>query len=250
MVVAGPGTGKSALVLTYVIKSGVPALYFSPDSNSFTQVQRAYSVATGEDMSEAELFARGKMDNNLDLLSKLPIRFNFSAAPTLDEIERSVAAFEEVYGEFPAIVVVDNITNVRSGIQDNDQDPFSGLEGLLEYLNTLARDTNACVIGLHHANGPYNDADRPIPLSGVKGQVGRVPSMILTMFRAGPGMLGVSPVKNRGSEADPSGERYAELVFDGDTMTIADVDQDSGSAFPVPVVESVQDVTENEGLGF
>ena len=238
---AGPGTGKSALILTYVIKSGLSGLYFSPDSGSFTQVQRSYSIATAEDMNAAEKFALGQSSENLDLVSQLPIRFNFEASPTLQDIEQNVDAYEELFGEHPAIIVVDNITNVRSGIQDNDNDPFSGLEGLLDWLHTLGRDTQSCVIGLHHVNGPYNDGDRPIPLSGVKGQVGRVPEMILTLFRVGPNRIGVSVVKNRGNFADPSGETYAELVFEGDTMTIADPETGAETTFPVPVVEDTQE---------
>ena len=232
LVVAAPGTGKSALALTYAIKSGLSAMYFSPDSGSFTQVQRSYSITTGEDMSEAENFAREKSDDHMSRLGALPLRFNFEASPSLAEIERDLAAFEEVFGEYPALMIVDNITNVRSGIQDNDNDPFSGLEGLLDYLHSLARETQTCVIGLHHVNGPYNDGDKPIPLSGIKGQVGRVPEMVLTVFRSGPDRIGVSVVKNRGNYADPSGETFAELVFDGETMTIGD--PGSQASFPVP----------------
>lgn len=235
---AGPGTGKSALALTYVIKSGLSALYFSPDSGSFTQVQRSYSIATGEDMAQAEKFALSQSTENLDLVTKLPVRFDFAANPSLTDIERNMEAYEELFGEYPAVTIVDNITNVRSGLQDNDNDPFSGLEGLLDWLHTLGRDTSSCVIGLHHVNGPWSDGDKPIPLSGVKGQIHRVPEIVLTVFRSGPERIGVSVVKNRGAFADPSGETYAELVFDGDTMTIADPEMSSEPPFPTPEGEN------------
>ena len=239
--VAGPGTGKSALGLTYAVKSGESGVYISPDSDAFTQVQRAWSIATNRSMDEGAAFALGKSNEDLELVSQLPLRFNFEASPSLKDIERTVYGYEELFGEFPHLIFIDNITNVRSGIQDNDDDPFSGLEGLLDYLHTMARTTQACVIGMHHVNGPYNDGDKPIPLSGVKGQIGRVPEMILTIFKSGPGRIGVSVVKNRGSFADASGETFAELVFDGDTMTIADPEIDPEPYFPVPEAQSTQD---------
>jgi hypothetical protein len=79
---------------------------------------------------------------------------------------------------------------------------------------------------LHHVTGGYNDADRPIPLSGVKGQIARVPEMVLTLHKqtdvCGPDLLCVSTVKNRGGKADPSGSEYVSLTFNGDTMQIKD----------------------------
>ena len=40
LVAAGAGTGKSAFVLTQALKSKVPTLYFSADSDSFTKLCR------------------------------------------------------------------------------------------------------------------------------------------------------------------------------------------------------------------
>jgi hypothetical protein len=91
----------------------------------------------------------------------------------------------------------------------------------------MARFTGACVIGLHHVTGTYNDADRPIPLSGVKGQVARVPELVLTLHKVieqfGPDSLRVSTVKNRGGKSDPSGSEFVSLDFVGDTMQITEV---------------------------
>lgn len=237
LIAAGPGTGKSALALSQAVKSRVSTLYMSADSDAFTQVSRSFAIHTGLTMAETEKYARGEpvLPSTLEKakgLNALPIRFNFLAAPTLGSIERSMEAFDELYGDYPALTVVDNITNVRNGTEDNAENPFGGLEVFLDYANEMARETQSCVIGLHHVNGPYNDANKPIPMSGIKGQIGRVPQMILTLFRSGPGTVGVSPVKNRGQKADTTGEWYCELDFDGDTMTFKD--QDSGMAVAIP----------------
>lgn len=90
----------------------------------------------------------------------------------------------------------------------------------------MARRTGAALVGLHHVTGPFNDSATPIPLSGIKGQIGRVPEVVLTMHRISEGFgsdsLRVSTVKNRTGKADPSGYDYAELEFNGDTMSIVD----------------------------
>lgn len=242
LICAGPGTGKSALALTQSVKSAVPSLYMSADSDPFTQVSRSLSVFSGLPMSESERYARGeKVDEETTAkaleMALLPIRFNFLPSPTLPQIEKSMNAFDELYGEYPALTIIDNITNVRNGTDDNAENPFGGLEVFLEFAHEMARKTQSCVIGLHHVNGPYNDADKPIPLSGIKGQIGRVPEMILTMFRSGPDSIGVSAVKNRGSKADASGQTYADLYFDGSTMTISDM-EDTVAPFAGGVVGS------------
>lgn len=225
LICSGPGTGKSALMLAYALKSKVPTLYFSADSDAFTQLSRSVSVLTGWSMSRSTKAVRDEdVSEVADELSTIPIRFNYKASPSLDSIEESLQAYYALYEDYPALVIVDNITNVRT--DSSDDDPFSGLESLMDYFHVMARETGSCVVGLHHVTGGYNDADKAIPLSGVKGQISRVPELILTMHRIsepmGPDCLRVSTVKNRAGKADPSGQDYAELEFNGDTMSIRD----------------------------
>ena len=222
LVCAGPGTGKSAFVLSYALRAGVPTLYFSADSDAFVQLSRSLSVVTGMHMAESTQIVRNEdLGQYENLFDELPIRFTYNASPSLDNIEQTMLAYEEVYGDFPMLVIIDNITNVR-GTSDED-DPFSGLESLMDYFHTMARNTGACVIGLHHVTGGYNDADQPIPLSGVKGQITRVPEMVLTLHKIESypsDILGVSTVKNRGGKADPSGRSVTQLDFDPARMKI------------------------------
>ncbi|WKW87281.1 DnaB-like dsDNA helicase [Mycobacterium phage Chargerpower] len=227
LVCAGPGTGKSAFVLAYALKSKVPTLYFSADSDAFTQLTRSVSILSGWSLEKSTRAVRNQdIDREVtDELDPIPIRFNYKASPSLDVIEESLAAYDALYEDFPALIVVDNITNVRTDSSDGD-DPFSGLESLMDYLHEMARETGSCVIGLHHVTGQHNDGDKPIPLSGIKGQIGRVPEMVLTLHRVsegfGPDSLNVSTVKNRGGKSDPSGQDFASLKFIGDTMEISD----------------------------
>jgi replicative DNA helicase len=226
LICAGPGCGKSAFALNLAMKSRVPTLYFSADSDPYTQSSRMISIRT-----ETPLYESGRMVLDRNIPSEIenqidmPIRFEYSASPTIDDIDLSMQAYAEVYEAYPALVIIDNITNVRSG-GENEDNPYAGLEVLMEYLHDLARTTGSAVVGLHHVTGSFNDSEKPIPLSGIKGQIGRVPELILTMHKISDGRgsdsLRVSTVKNRAGRADPSGYDYAEMEFHGPTMTIKD----------------------------
>ncbi|WP_245876554.1 hypothetical protein [Streptomyces uncialis] len=104
-----------------------------------------------------------------------------------------------------------------------------GLEGMLSYLNEMARETGAHVMAMHHVVGEYADGLKPIPQSGLKGKVSRVPSLVLTIHKEIDGMdsriLNISPVKNREGFEDSSGETFASFDFDTRTMRISDVQE-------------------------
>lgn len=225
LIAAGPGVGKSAFTLTLAMKSKVPTVYFSADSDSATQASRALSIATGMPTAmSSEIVLEGLLDTYNEHLRQ-PIHFDYDASPSIDHIENVLEAYKQIYDHYPELIVVDNITNVR---KETDEDaPFEGLEALMDYLHTVARNTGACVVGLHHVTGSFNDADKPVPLSGIKGQIGRVPEVILTLhksklmgFDGDYDQLNVSIVKNRSGRAEPSGHNYVSLSFVGERMQI------------------------------
>lgn len=228
LIAAGPGIGKSAMTLTMVLESLVPSLMYSADSDAFTQLSR--SIANLGDMkvsTASEMILEDRITDEIkDELRKIPLLIDYDSSPTTQDIEEILMAYYELCNEFPALIVVDNITNVVTDASDA-ADPFSGLESLMDYLHDMARTTAACVIGLHHVKGEHSSGTKPIPIDGVKGQIHRVPEMILTMFKKPMGdgrwVLCVSPVKHRGGKADPTGETYAELEFIGETMKVIDV---------------------------
>lgn len=219
-------TGKSAFVLNYALRSGVSCMYFSADSDASVQLARSLAILGGMNMRDAEeLVLSEDMPRIEQTIGNVPVRFSYDPSPTLDTIERDLAAYNELYGDYPELVVVDNALDV---VLDGDDDNQSqSLDSLMAWLHDMARETEACVIVLHHVTGPYNDANQPIPLSGVKGQIGRVPELILTLHKDTGGFaqeddLKVSTVKNRGQRADPSGNSFVELTFDGYRMSITD----------------------------
>ena len=227
LIAAGPGTGKSAFVLNYALRSGVSCLYFSADSDAYVQLSRSLAILGGLNMQDAGELAIAGGEAVERIVSHVPVRFSYDPSPTLEHIERELAAYEELYGDYPELIVVDNALDVNLEVGDADQ--AQSLDALMAWLHDVARGTEACVMVLHHVTGPYNDANQPIPLSGVKGQIGRVPELILTLHKhpddyGGSDELRVSTVKNRGQRADPSGQSFVGLTFDGYRMSIKDAE--------------------------
>ncbi|WVW37873.1 DnaB-like dsDNA helicase [Mycobacterium phage DiMaria] len=234
LIAAAPGGAKSAFTLALALKGRIPTYYLSADSDAFTQSTRILSMELGMPLAESARAVReGQLPPQVLTWDAapgnphgIPIRLNYSAQPTLKVIETSLAAYEETFGNYPQLIVIDNITNVITGVAANDEDPFGGLEVLMDWLHEKARETGACIIGLHHVTADNNSGDKPIPLSGIKGQIGRVPELVATLHRVpstfGGDTLRVSVVKNRSGRADPSGRLYAELKFDGSKMEIKD----------------------------
>ncbi|MFF5371354.1 AAA family ATPase [Streptomyces sp. NPDC013187] len=237
LVVAGPGTGKSLFALFLAMMANIPVLYFSADSSSATQVARATAMITGEDAKGIkDALTEGDFSEYEDALGKRWwTRFNFSARPTQQELELHLLCYLEVYGCTPHLLVVDNVTNVDTGAVGDAEAYTFGLEGLCEYLSEMARATNAHVLGLHHVTGPHSDGLTPIPLSGVKGQVHRVPSLIMTIHKEVDGMnsriLHASPVKNREGFEDSSGGTFASFRLNRSNLRLEELDEELPVSF-------------------
>ncbi|WP_199820339.1 DnaB-like helicase C-terminal domain-containing protein [Streptomyces rimosus] len=223
LIAAGPGTGKSAFALNLALRSRSPVFYFSADSDPFTQYVRSAANVTGWTTGDVENAIQHQQTETLDaaLARHSDIRWNFDAAPSLDEIEESLIAYAMIYG-WPALTIVDNVTNVDAPEMGEGH---AGLDELCGFFHELARRTESAVVLLHHVTGVYNDGMNPIPLSGIKGQVGRVPEVILTLHRGGTEFEGydlrVSNVKNRGGKADASGFTHARLNWQPERMLIS-----------------------------
>ncbi|MGV9693345.1 AAA family ATPase [Streptomyces sp. NPDC003444] len=229
LVAAGPGTGKSLLALNLAMYAGLPCVYWSADSGAATQVSRATAIITGDSIKTIK---RKLIDDAFDaytaeLGKRWWIRFSFSARPTPADLELDLASYFEIFGIHPHLIVVDNITNVDGGSSPDAEGYSFGLEAMCEYLADMARQTQAHVLALHHVTGEHSDGLSPIPLSGVKGKIGRVPSLILTVHKEIDGMDGrilhVSPVKNREGFEDSSGQTFSSYDFNTINMRLTDI---------------------------
>ncbi len=55
MIAGTPGAGKSTLALAVALRSKVPTLYVSADTNAHTMAMRLLSMITGKPQSDAEM---------------------------------------------------------------------------------------------------------------------------------------------------------------------------------------------------
>lgn len=222
-VVAGqPGRGKTLAALWYAITSGVECLYFSADSDEGTIVNRALAVEMKETVSEVKRLRlldeddprSIEMGDTLWDLSQR-IRILTDPAPSLDDIYEEVFAWIEMFGRCPALIVVDNLSNV-SALNDNE---WTGLRDALKAFHTLARDTLSAVVVLHHTSESVGDPTRPAPMKATMGKVNALPEMILTVAMDGP-RYHIAPVKNRDGRADPKAEDPITVYVDPETMSL------------------------------
>jgi hypothetical protein len=223
LIAAAPGVGKSLVSLTVAMRCKVPTYYFSADSDESVMYIRAAAMLTGWSTQDIEHQIRIGNVETIDakLNGHDHIRFNFDPNPSMDDVDEELQAFAAMYGEYPKLIVMDNVRNVF------DPDGEKGtVDGVIDFLNERAKETRACVIGLHHVTGAYDDGITPVPLSGLMGKVSKVPATIITLNRNpqldynGAQAMNLSPVKNRGGKADPSGQWQLPLTAYMDTMTL------------------------------
>lgn len=221
LISAGSGTGKSAFTQAIVQRGNDEGdvnrtFYFSADSDSSVMFKRAASIASGYTMTDVEHRLNttdGKgLDDQVNAATK-HIWWDFTSSPTQEHVTESLEAYALVMGDYPEVIVMDNIKNLWS----DDLDEFRGLEDSAVFLSGVARDTGAAVIALHHVLGEFDNGISPIPMSGVRGKISKTPEVILTLHRSEL-TLNVSPVKNRNGKADPSGRWFLPIKADLSTM--------------------------------
>ncbi|GAA3473843.1 DnaB-like helicase C-terminal domain-containing protein [Nonomuraea roseola] len=221
LIAAGPGVGKSAIALRLAVEAKVSTLYFSADSDAAIQYERAAAMLSGREMHEiAAMVESGDtryLDSKLAGLRKL--RWNFDSSPSLDLIEANVKSWAYVYGNYPELIVVDNVGDVSPDVEDGGH---IGLENVMSYLADLARQTTAHVCALHHLTGEYDDGTQPPPLSALKGKISKKPALVLNLFRPDVGKLGVVIGKNRHGRPDVGNQYRVTLNSDLARMLITD----------------------------
>jgi predicted ATP-dependent serine protease len=218
MFAGAPGAGKSTLALAIALRTKVPTLYISADTGAHTMSMRLFSMITGKSQEEAERIITEDMELAKKELSKTShIKWAFDAAPTLNDIDEEVLAFEEVHGENPHLIVLDNLIDITDG----GGEEWSGMRAVMKEIKYLARDTNAAILLLHHTSEAFEGKPCP-PRSSIQGKVSQLPALICTMSQTENGFMAVAPVKNRYGKANASGTEAVYLSFSPEYMYLAD----------------------------
>lgn len=221
MIAGIPGAGKSTLALAIALRAQQPTLYICADTNAHTMAMRLYSMISGASQKDAERILTDQPDIAKQRLQATKhIFWCFDPNPSLEDLDQEVNAFEEVMGEPPAVIVIDNLIDMTGG----GGEQFAAMQETLQAFKQFARENNAALIVLHHTKESYT-GEPCQPLSATQGMVNQTPALILTVGQTTNGMMGVAAVKNRYGRADRTGTSPVWLSFNPEYMYIADLEK-------------------------
>lgn len=223
LIAAASGVGKSSII-TYMamnMEDGderIPTLYFSADSDITTFGIRAATMAsqglTTRDVEALLLERDPGMYATLEEATN-HIWVCFDPSPSCKDIQDEVDAYAMVTGHYPSLIVVDNLMDVQTGMEERQ-----GQDAVLDYLKQLAGTTQAAVVVLCHVIGEYANGTTPIPLTGIMNKIDKRPRLILTLYEEGPTTLGVCIVKNNNGRRDAEGNLRVYIPWVKEYMNI------------------------------
>jgi hypothetical protein len=212
------GSMKTMFVLDLVKKMQVPTLYFSNDSDEATVAQRvlANSVqrtteAVAEDLDRDKNWASSTLD------TMEHVRWVFDPSPSLDDVDLEMEAFNEVYGDYPWLVVIDIMDNI-SYFEDSDH---GSAARILQFLHSSARNSGAAVLVVHHCSEAADENPCP-PRSSILQKQNKLPVLELTVANHGEWFF-IAPVKNRHGPGDPSGRTHYRLRVNPSICSFSEV---------------------------
>jgi len=238
LIAAGSGVGKSSMI-TFVAMNmkdreldRIPTLYFSADSDVTTFGIRAGTMAAGNLFtSDVEALILNKDPGILETIQEATshIWVSFDSSPSCVDIQNEIEAYALVNGDYPELIVVDNLMDIRTGMDDR-----AGQDAVLDFLKQTARTTQAAVVVLCHVvatgkgkddNGKPIDVDYasgkyPIPLSGIMNKLDKRPRLILTLYQVEETVLGICIVKNNNGRRDAEGQLQVHVPWIKERMWI------------------------------
>lgn len=220
MIAGQPNSGKSLLALFYAIKANRPTLYVSADTDAYTTTLRAAAVVTGNTIDTIE--DSFKQENGMQvfqnaLMSLTNLEFSFDPSPTLDDIQLMIQAYGEKYGQYPELIIIDNLMNVAA-LHDNE---WTGMRDIMKAAHHMARETQAAVFVLHHTSEAEGEPTKPPARKAIQGKVSQLPEVIITVaMEPENNEFRVACVKNRFAKHSAMGTDYVTLYSDAARMKL------------------------------
>lgn len=198
---SAPGVGKSVIALHIAKEIRLPTLYISADTSAHTMGVRAASMLTGEMVPAVDKMMRVEPSFYDRVLQAGcgHIVFDFNTSPSVITIKEATESFAVMYGDYPHLIVVDNLRNVYSS-----EDDTAAQQHNTEDLKMLAAETGSAVLLLHHVTGAFEDGSITPGLGALENKCGKHPALVVT-FSNGNTDLRAAVVKNRYGPASPSG---------------------------------------------
>jgi replicative DNA helicase len=219
LLASAPRVGKSVFATNLAIRTPVPSVFFSADSDEWTVRSRAASILTGMNLEAIE---KQLVDETWDeymsgVLHKADhVDWCYRSDIDMEFICQRVDAYREIMGDYPKLMVIDNLGNAIGDAPDE----MAELRRICRDLQALARGTRAHIMGLHHVTGAKEDGFKPIGLGDLIGKIGKIPEVVLGMCFA-PGVqnqVNLTVPKNRGGKSNLSlnlGLNYATATVGG-----------------------------------
>jgi hypothetical protein len=216
-----PNSCKSIFALNIVANLSVPTLYFSADMDMATAGLRLAAHLSGKRVNQIEEETRDPAAAGYysELLGEADhLWWSFEAEPTPEQMALQLEAFHEFHGSPPSLIVIDNLSDVSPG-GDNE---WAAMRQVMKLLTFWAKTFHACVLVLlHTAEGPEYKPEFPQPRRAIQGKLSQKQSLILTLAVEDDSFR-VACVKDRHGPHDPSGRTYTTLSIDRARMLISE----------------------------
>lgn len=218
MIAGRPGSFKTTVALNAIVNLGLPTLGFSNDSDDLTVASRLLAMSTGKTTDQMEEWinqnaeAAGAALRRFDFLS-----WNFLPNPTLDDIWLETYAYAEVHGAWPKVILIDILKNVAAEFGDE----WGSLREVMIQSLVLARETEACVVLVHHATDGAKG--KPVPTrADILGKVGALPAVMVNVGMDDNNDLWAAGVKVRKAKSDPDAKSPFRMTVRAECAQVSD----------------------------
>lgn len=178
---AAPSVGKSIFARNLVIKTKIPSLFLSADSDEYTVKTSVLGALLQDDLATVEKNLHTEATfwedwYNEQLRQADHVDWSFNSDISIDWIVEKMEAYAEIYGDYPKLLVIDNLGDM---VTEDGGDIYIELRRICRELRTIARSTHCHILALHHLTGEYEDGLKPVTLKALEGKVGKVPQNVL-----------------------------------------------------------------------
>jgi hypothetical protein len=211
LVVGPPSAGKSLLSMNLLIRFQVPSLAFLLDTDRLTAAARFGAIITGDKFSEVkediDLYRPA-----LETMHNMQVVFR---AEDLDDIRLQGEAFEQRYGAYPSVVLVDNLGNLTSAMGDE----WALLKALTLELDALSKEWQCAIIATAHTTDLTSC--EPAQRTAILGKITQYPRLIYSIgYDPETWEYKIAIVKNSSGPSDPQARNPVTLWADTSRMSL------------------------------
>jgi KaiC/GvpD/RAD55 family RecA-like ATPase len=214
IVLGAPGSGKSLISLSWLLKLTKPSRLLSLDTDSRTQGARTVAALTGASTDEVMANPRRFVRVLDDALRSHQLRvLDRSINPR--ELRELIECDAMYWGEPPALVVVDDVSKFLTGERG-----FDAYDEAFARMHSAAREFDTVVMALHHIRrntgsaAKIDFASNPIGMSDGRYGGEYEAEMVLGLWRPHPMVARVGVLKNRYGPSAPDGSLHVDLRVD------------------------------------